>query len=130
VPARNPAGNPESREIAVAAARAAATKQGADIVILEVGPVLVIADFFVIVTGTSDRQVRTIVEEVEKSLKERGVRPLRREGETAGRWILLDYVDVVVHVFADEEREFYSLERLWRDAARVQWEEADAASGE
>ena len=66
--------------------------------------------------------------EVEKAVRERGVRPVRREGETENRWVLLDYVDVVVHVFADEEREYYDLERLWRDAPRVRWQGSDAVS--
>jgi ribosome-associated protein len=123
----NSAGIPESKEVAVAAARAAATKQGADIAILDVHELIVITDFFVIASGSSDRQVKTIVDEVEKAVRERGVRPVRREGETENRWVLLDYVDVVVHVFAEEEREYYDLERLWRDAPRVTWAESDAA---
>jgi ribosome-associated protein len=124
----NAAGIPESKEVAVAAARAAATKQGADIAILDVHELIVITDFFVIASGSSDRQVKTIVDEVENAVRERGVRPVRREGETENRWVLLDYVDVVVHVFAEEEREYYDLERLWRDAPRVTWAESDAAS--
>ena len=124
----NAAGIPGSKEVAVAAARAAAVKQGADIAILDVHELIVITDFFVIASGSSDRQVRTIVDEVEKAVRERGVRPVRREGETENRWVLLDYVDVVVHVFADEEREFYDLERLWRDAPRVKWQDSDAVS--
>jgi ribosome-associated protein len=124
----NSAGIPESKEVAVAAARAAATKQGADIAILDVHELIVITDFFVIASGSSDRQVKTIVDEVEKAVRKRGVRPVRREGETENRWVLLDYVDVVVHVFSEEEREYYDLERLWRDAPRVTWAESDAAS--
>jgi ribosome-associated protein len=124
----NAAGIPGSKEVAVAAARAAAAKQGGDIAILDVHELIVITDFFVIASGSSDRQVRTIVDEVEKAVRERGVRPVRREGETENRWVLLDYVDVVVHVFADEEREYYDLERLWRDAPRVRWQDSDAAS--
>jgi ribosome-associated protein len=124
----NAAGIPESKEVAVAAARAAAAKQGSEIAILEVHEIIVITDFFVIACGSSDRQVKTIVDEVEKAVRERGVRPVRREGETENRWVLLDYVDVVVHVFAEEEREYYDLERLWRDAPRVTWAESDAAS--
>jgi ribosome-associated protein len=114
--------------MAVAAARAAGSKQAADIVILDVHDLIVITDFFVIATGTSDRQVKTIVEEVEKALRETGMKPLRREGETEAQWVLLDYVDVVVHVFSKEQREYYDLERLWRDAPRVEWEEQGAAS--
>ena len=117
-----------SREVARAAARAAAAKQGEDIVILDVRDLIVITDYFVIATGTSERQVKTIVEEVERALRARGEKPVRREGEVDGRWVLLDYVDVVVHVFGEEERDYYDLERLWRDAPRVAWEEAPGAA--
>lgn len=120
----------ESREAAVAAARAAAAKQAEDIAILDVHGLIVITDYFVICSGATERQVRTIVEEVEKALRDLGRKPLRREGETESRWVLLDYVDLVVHVFADEEREYYDLERLWRDAPRVGFEDrGQAAAG-
>jgi ribosome-associated protein len=118
----------ESREAAVAAARSASAKQAESVAILDVHGLLVITDFFVIASGETERQVKTIVEEVEKALRDLGRKPVRREGETEGRWVLLDYVDVVVHVFADEEREYYDLERLWRDAPRVDWTENGAAS--
>jgi ribosome-associated protein len=119
----------DSRVTAVAAAQAAAAKQASDIVILDVRELIVITDYFVIASGSSDRQVRTLVEEVEKAVRERLDRkPVRREGEDGWQWVLLDYVDVVVHVFADEEREYYDLERLWGDAPRIEWEETDAAS--
>ena len=109
VPSGSEAG---SRETAVAAARAAADKQAEHVVILDVHELIVITDLFVVCTGTSDRQVKTIVEEVEKALRGLERKPVRREGEQESRWVLLDYVDVVVHVFAPEEREFYDLERL------------------
>jgi ribosome-associated protein len=127
VPGR-PAQSEESREAAVAAARSASAKQAEGVAILDVHGLIVITDFFVIASGETDRQVRTIVEEVEKALRELGRKPVRREGETEGRWVLLDYVDVVVHVFAEEEREYYDLERLWRDAPRVDWTENGAKS--
>jgi ribosome-associated protein len=114
--------------VAIAAARAAAGKQGEDVVILDVHDLIVITDYFVITSGSSDRQVKTLSEEIEKALKGLGVRPVRREGETDARWVLIDYVDVVVHVFADEGREYYDLERLWRDAPRIGWEDSEAAS--
>ena len=118
-----------SRETAVAAARAAADKQAEDVVILDVHELIVITDFFVLCTGSSDRQVKTVVEEVEKALRELERKPVRREGEQDRRWVLLDYVDVVVHVFAPEERGFYDLERLWLDAPRVEWrDEADGVA--
>jgi ribosome-associated protein len=127
VPAEQ-AGLPNSRDVAIAAARAAAGKQGEDVVILDVHDLIVITDYFVITSGSSDRQVKTLSEEIEKALKGLGVRPVRREGETDARWVLIDYVDVVVHVFADEGREYYDLERLWRDAPRIGWEDSEAAS--
>jgi len=112
----------ESRDTAIAAALAAASKQANDVVILDVHGLIVITDYFVIATGSSDRQVKTIVDEVETALRDRDRKPVRREGETDGRWVLLDYVDVVVHVFAEAERDFYDLERLWLDAPRLSWE--------
>jgi ribosome-associated protein len=118
----------ESHEAALAAARSASAKQAESVVILDVHGLLVITDFFVIASGETERQVKTIVEEIEKALRDLGRKPVRREGETEGRWVLLDYVDVVVHVFAEEEREYYDLERLWRDAPRVDWSENGAAS--
>jgi ribosome-associated protein len=127
VPGPKPA-PPESRELAVSAARAAAAKQADRIVVLDVRDLIVITDYFVIASGTSDRQVRTIVDEVEKALRGQRVKPVRREGEDQGAWVLLDFVDIVVHVFGTEEREYYDLERLWRDAPVIQWEEAGAAS--
>lgn len=120
-------GSDESRTVALAAARAAAAKQAEDVSILDVHGLIVITDYFVICSGSTERQVKTIVEEVEKALRELERRPVRREGETEARWFLLDYVDVVVHVFAEQEREYYDLERLWLDAPRVAWEDAEVA---
>jgi ribosome-associated protein len=127
VPGRPPDAD-ESREAAVAAARAAAAKQAEHITILDVHGLIVITDYFVICSGTTERQVRTIVEEIEKVLRELGRKPVRREGESEGRWVLLDYVDLVVHVFAEEEREYYDLERLWGDAPRSAWADEGIAS--
>ena len=111
--------------LAVTAARAAAEKQAERPVILDVRDLIVITDCFVIASGTSDRHVRTIADAVEEAIRGIGRKPLRREGETDGRWLLLDYVDVVVHVFAQEERDFYDLERLWLDAPRIAWDVQD-----
>jgi ribosome-associated protein len=106
------------------AAQAAASKKGDDIVILDVGAVLVITDSFVITSAPNDRLVRTIAEEVERRIKEAGgPAPLRVEGLREAEWVLLDYGDFVVHVFLEETRRFYDLERLWADAPRVEWEE-------
>ena len=115
------------REWARTAARAASAKGGEDTVIIEVGLVLAITDAFVITSGRNARQVKTIAEEVEARLKADGdIKPLRVEGLGDSHWILLDYGDLVVHVFLDETREFYDLERLWSDAPRVAWEDEAA----
>ena len=122
--------NPTSRDVAITAARAAADKQAADIVVLDVSTTLVITDHFVICTASSDRQVKSVLEAIEEAIRGLGERPTRREGEAGAGWSLLDYIDVVVHVFGTEEREYYDLERLWRDAPRVAWEQpAEAATG-
>ncbi len=118
-----------SREVAVTAARAASSKKARDIVILDVRDLIVITDYFVICSGTSDRQVRTIADEIERAVRERGFRPIRREGEREGRWILLDFVDFVAHVFLEDDRSYYDLERLWSDAPTLAWEERAAQSG-
>jgi ribosome-associated protein len=119
---------PSSRDMAIAAARAAADKQATDIVILDVHETIVITDLFVICSAGSMRQIRTVVEAVEDALRALGEKPVRREGEPGGGWWLLDFIDVVVHVFGEEERDYYDLERLWRDAPRVPWQESDAAT--
>jgi ribosome-associated protein len=111
------------------AARAAASKQAHDIVVMDVRDLIGITDFFVVAAGSTDRQVRTIAEEVQRALRDGGVKPVRREGQREGRWVLLDFVDFVVHVFHDEEREYYGLERLWADAAVVPWDDRAASSG-
>ncbi len=117
-----------SRAIALTAARAAAAKQADDVAILDVHGLIVITDYFVICSGRSEPQIKTIVEEVEKAIRELGERPIRREGGADAGWVLLDYVDVVVHVFAEEEREYYDLERLWRDAPRVELDATEQAA--
>ena len=118
-----------SRELAVAAARAAAGKQASQIVILDVGELIGITDYFVIASGATDRQVRTVAEEIERAVKANGVKPVRREGQREGRWVLLDFVDFVAHVFRAEERGYYDLERLWADAPTVDWDAPAARSG-
>jgi ribosome-associated protein len=112
---------------AVQAARAADAKKGDDIVVLDVGDIIGIVDSFVITSAPNTRLVRTIVEEVEKQLFDQtGVKPRSVEGLDDLTWVLLDYGDVVVHVFLAETREFYGLERLWADAARVEWQGVQA----
>ena len=105
------------------AARAAAAKKGEDIIVLEVGGVLAITDVFVITSAPNARLVKTIVEEVEKQVKAgEGPSPLSVEGLHDAQWVLLDYGDFVVHVFLDEVRRYYDLERLWADAPRLAWQ--------
>ncbi len=102
-------------ELVTVAARAASDKLGQQIVAFDVSDQLAITDAFLLATGSNDRQVKAIVEEVEDKLREAGAKPDRREGERDGRWVLLDYGEIVVHVQHEEERQFYALERLWRD---------------
>jgi ribosome-associated protein len=109
------------------AAVAAADKKAHDIVVLDVSERLVITDCFVIASAPNERQVEAIVEAVEERLREQGVKPVRREGAREGRWVLLDFVDVVVHVQHTEERGFYGLERLWKDCPRIDVPEAQVA---
>jgi ribosome-associated protein len=110
-----------SREMALAAAQAAADKKAQDIVIIDVAEQLVITDAFLIASAPNERQVQAIVDAIEERLLKlpEKAKPVRREGERAGRWVLLDYVDVVVHVQHSEEREFYSLDRLWKDCPTI-----------
>jgi ribosome-associated protein len=112
----------EARRLALVAARAADDKGAEDVVILEVGDVLVVADEFVVASGANDRQVKAIVDEIERRVSAAGLsKPLRIEGRDERRWVLLDYGDVVVHVFLREARDFYELERLWGDVPRLEW---------
>lgn len=112
-------------DLAITAARCADDKQGRNIVVLNVGDVLAITEFFVVVDATNRRLVRTIVDEVESVVREQSGRsPIRVEGGSEQQWVLIDYGDVVVHVFLDEVRRFYEIERLYRDAARVEWQPA------
>ncbi|HEX8769822.1 MAG TPA: ribosome silencing factor [Acidimicrobiales bacterium] len=120
------AGLADVRSWAVTAARAAAAKGGEDTVVLEVGQILAITEAFVITSGRNHRQVGTIAEEIEARVKAGGgPSPLRLEGAQQAEWILLDYGDFVAHVFLDETRRYYDLERLWADAPKLEW--ADAA---
>jgi ribosome-associated protein len=105
--------------MATVAAHAAADKLAANVIVLDVSEQLVITDCFVIASADNERQVSSIVDEVEDKLREAGHKPVRREGAREGRWTLLDYVDVVIHVLHEEEREFYALERLWKDCPVV-----------
>lgn len=102
------------------AARAADEKLATDVVVLDVSDQLVITDCFVIASAPNERQVNAIVENVEEKLRLAGHKPVRREGTREGRWVLLDYVDVVVHIQHSDERNFYALERLWKDCPQIE----------
>ena len=107
-------------ELVRAAAEAASDKLADDIIAFDVSEQLVITDAFLLCSAKNDRQVRAIVDAIEDRLREAGAKPVRREGEREARWVLLDYADVVVHVQHEEERQFYALERLWRDCPLVE----------
>jgi ribosome-associated protein len=106
---------PRAVELIEIAAMAAADKLATDIIAYDVSDQLVITDAFLLCSAANDRQVQSIVDEIELKLGQAGAKPVRREGERDGRWVLLDYVDVVIHVQHADERLFYALERLWKD---------------
>ncbi|WP_433605411.1 ribosome silencing factor [Prescottella agglutinans] len=109
----------EAIAMARTAALAADEKLASDVVVLDVSEQLVITDCFVIASAPNERQVNAIVENIEDKLRETGHKPVRREGTREGRWALLDYVDIVVHVQHTDERNFYALDRLWKDCPEV-----------
>jgi ribosome-associated protein len=109
-----------SKEFALVAADAASDKKAVDVVAIEVAELLVVTDYFVICSGNTDIQVRAIADQVEDRLREEcAIKPIGREGVAEGKWVLLDFGDLVVHVFQPEERAFYRLENLWSDAPRL-----------
>lgn len=110
---------PEAVSLAIAAAEAASDKLAQDIVALDVSEQLVITDVFVLCSAANERQVRAVVDGIEERLHGLGSKPLRREGEAEGRWVLLDFGDVVVHVQLAEERIHYAIERLWKDCPSI-----------
>jgi ribosome-associated protein len=116
-----------ARELALAAAQAAADKKADNIVIIDVADQLVITDVFLVASAPNERQVQAVVDAIEERLLglPEKAKPARREGERAGRWVLLDYVDIVVHVQHSEEREFYALDRLWRDCPTIPFVDRD-----
>ena len=107
--------SPRAVELATEAALAAADKLATDVLAIDVSEQLVITDVFLLSAAPNDRQVRAIVDAIEERLLKVGAKPVRREGERDGRWVLIDYGEIVVHVQHEEERQFYALERLWRD---------------
>ncbi|MEU4802698.1 ribosome silencing factor [Actinosynnema sp. NPDC023587] len=117
----------EARRLALAAASAAADKKAHDVIVLDVSDQLVITDVFVIASAPNERQVAAIVDNIEEKLRDTGRKPVRREGAREGRWVLLDFVDVVVHVQHVDERSFYGLERLWKDCPRIEFDAGPVA---
>ena len=117
-------------ELAYLAAEAASDKLAEDIVLLDVSETLVITDVFLLCSASNDRQVKAIVDGIEEALDKIDVDPVRREGGREGRWVLLDYIDIVVHVQHTEERHYYGLERLWKDGARLPLPESVVAHRE
>ena len=124
------AANENARQLALVAAQAAADKKATDVVLMDVSEQLVITDCFMIASAPNERQVESIVESVEEKMRAAGTKPVRREGAREGRWVLLDFVDVVVHVQHDEERSFYQLEKLWKDCPRIEFVDAGAPAGD
>ncbi|GAB4584144.1 ribosome silencing factor [Nocardia sp. IFM 10818] len=109
----------EALKMATVAALAADEKLASDVVVLDVSEQLVITDCFVIASAPNERQVNAIVDNVEEKLREAGYKPVRREGTREGRWALLDYIEIVIHIQHNDERDFYGLERLWKDCPQV-----------
>ena len=114
--------SPEALEMAAIAARAADDKLATDIVVIDVSGQLIITDCVVLASADTERQVNSVVDEIEDKLREAGHKPLRREGTREGRWALLDYNELVVHVQHVDERDYYSLDRLWKDCPVVEIE--------
>lgn len=112
-----------SLETAKKAAKALSSKKGVDIKIISVNDVSILADYFVIGTGTNSTQVKALAEEVEYQLDKEGISVSNIEGHRTSSWILLDYVDVIVHVFSEEARNYYDLERLWKDGKEIEFKE-------
>jgi len=111
--------SPRAREILAVAALAADSKQAEDLVALDVSGPLPLTDVFLLASGRNERQTQAIADEIEDKLAEIGVKALRREGKAEGRWILLDFGDLIAHVFHEEDRMYYSLERLWKDCPAI-----------
>ncbi|AEH09014.1 MULTISPECIES: ribosome silencing factor [Protofrankia] len=119
--------SPRAVELALEAAQAAADKLARDIVVLDVSERLAITDCFVVASADNERQVKAVVDGIEERLRGFGAKPVRREGEREGRWVLLDFADIVVHVQHGEERTYYDLERLWKDCPRITFTDRDIA---
>lgn len=103
------------------AARLIDSKKGEDVRVLQIGTLTTIGDYFVVATGNSSTQVKAFADEIDEKMSAEGIEPKRIEGYNTASWILMDYEDVIVHLFLKETREFYALERLWGDAPEVDW---------
>ena len=119
-------------ELAMTAAQAAADKKAQDIVVIDVADQLYITDAFVIASASNERQVVAVVDAIEEALVNlpEKAKPVRREGERQGRWVLLDFIDVVVHVQHADEREFYALDKLWKDCPTIPFVDRDLAGAD
>jgi ribosome-associated protein len=113
----------ENKEIIKTVVNALQDKLGKELKVIKVGDLTVLADYFILASGNSNTQVKTLADEVEHKLSEKGVAPKRTEGYRGANWIVLDYIDMVVHIFHRETREFYDLERLWQDGEFIDPEE-------
>ncbi|WP_019147647.1 ribosome silencing factor [Timonella senegalensis] len=118
-----------AKELAITAARAASDRKAAEIIALDVSDHLVLTDAFVIASGNNERQVGAIVDAVEEAMHKAGAKRIRREGKEGGRWVLIDFGDVIVHVQHQEDRAFYALEKLWADCPAIELPE-DARGGD
>ena len=114
--------DPQAKAFALAAAQVAAGRHCTDVVVLDLKGKSPATDYFVIATGTSDRQMRTVADEICEAAKKRGLQRFGRAGYGQARWVLLDFIDVVIHIFDRDYRDYYDLELLWGDARRLQWE--------
>jgi len=119
----------KSRDVALTAAEAALDKKALDVIILELGELTFIADYFVICSGESTTQVKTIAEFIEHELTRKGITPIGREGLRFSHWVLLDYGDVIIHIFEKETRAYYGLEKLWMDAKTIEFHEDTSGMG-
>ncbi|HSW64697.1 MAG TPA: ribosome silencing factor [Dissulfurispiraceae bacterium] len=118
----------DSKAKAVAAARASLEKKAADVLVLELTKLTAIADYFVLCSAENTQQVKAIASQIEESLKKPGIKPIRIEGMEYAHWVLLDYGDVIIHIFEAETRAYYELEKFWLDAPRVPFDEEDSAA--
>ena len=116
----------QSKEMVKLAVEALEEKKGEDVQIIDISGVSVLADYFLIVNGNSDSQVNALVDNVEEELHKAGYSLVQREGNASGRWVLLDFGDIIVHVFDRENRQFYNLERIWKDGHHVSVEDLEA----